>query len=227
MRQRRRRSTSTLLCSSMEQADDCETMSSVFGMRRPLEPYRFQRTFSKHRGSQKEEHENMSGHSSQRLPFGRKSSSPSPETATSIHASRCEREEAGGEVQRNSASDSVTSTVVSSRAGHTRWCSCGHCFAMDRDIDSTCCGEYPAALQKRGARECITAHPGFREVCLSEDVLRTALVAYEEFRRSVLQRDNRQVQLRIQSTFSRIGLSCFFCVNSIECVCVCVCVIPK
>ena len=56
----------------MEQADDCETVSSVFGMRRPLEPYRFQPTFSeyqkRHRGSQKEEHQNTSGHSSQRLP---------------------------------------------------------------------------------------------------------------------------------------------------------------
>ncbi|XP_066292003.1 uncharacterized protein [Branchiostoma lanceolatum] len=69
------------------------------------------------------------------------------------------------------------------RLQNTEWCSCGRCVNMDTVRESVCCREQMRVCERRERHpdiECITQHPGFPAVCLSEDVLETAYAALRE-----------------------------------------------
>jgi len=90
------------------------------------------------------------------------------------------------------AAESVDDTVVTAewppaaRLGNTSWCECGKCSAMPVRLDCICCREELSMLKfveakatdAAGRSACITTVGSFRNVCLDEDVLLTALVGY-------------------------------------------------
>ena len=151
--------------------DDVLEVESAFGMAKPITPYRFQPTFADYQQRRR----------SQKDHPGARSKSSSRESSDTVT-------EVGGALndtfpQPASAAPSCCSTDhEETRVGHTRWCSCGHCVAMTRKEDCSCCSEYPAIVNMRGSVKCVTEHYGFREVCLSRHVLLTAMAAYREFR---------------------------------------------
>ena len=151
--------------------DDVLEVESAFGMAKPITPYRFQPTFADYQQRRR----------SQKDHPGARSKSSNRESSDTVT-------EVGGALndtfpQPASAAPSCCSTDhEETRVGHTRWCSCGHCVAMTRKEDCSCCSEYPAIVNMRGSVKCVTEHYGFREVCLSRHVLLTAMAAYREFR---------------------------------------------
>lgn len=63
-------------------------------------------------------------------------------------------------------------------------CQCGHCCRMPTSVECVCCHDVRQIKQKvEGLEEqvgCITAHPGFRTVCLDIYCLETAYYAYKQ-----------------------------------------------
>lgn len=61
-------------------------------------------------------------------------------------------------------------------------CSCNHCQAMPTSIECVCCQDVPQVLQKLNETsnpvQCITLHPGFKNVCLDVWVLQAASYSY-------------------------------------------------
>ena len=70
-----------------------------------------------------------------------------------------------------------------SRKGYTNWCACGHCRAMETEIENFCCRDTNKALDNYfEGHKCITESEGFKMVCLSKPVLDTALSVFNHFR---------------------------------------------
>lgn len=86
---------------------------------------------------------------------------------------------------------SDSSEVREERLGHTRWCKCECCVAMERPEDSLCCAEDMAAGDKKGHLRCICQHEEFDRVCLDRAVLDVALTGYFESRCQPDSRANR------------------------------------
>ena len=70
-----------------------------------------------------------------------------------------------------------------SRKGYTNWCACGHCRAMETEIENFCCRDTNVAPDNyfEGHKH-ITESEGFKMVCLSKPVLDTALSVFNHFR---------------------------------------------
>lgn len=120
--------------------------------------------------------------------------SSAPQAHGTIVPYRYEPELEDGEpvVQVGAGSVEVEVERHSERVGNTDWCSCECCVAMDREVDCLCCSENDAAKAMRGEERCITLHDRFSVVCLEEDVLEVALLAYAE-RFGEGNKDNRYV----------------------------------
>ena len=72
-----------------------------------------------------------------------------------------------------------------SRVGNNSWCLCGKCEAMESEAESLCCldtNEVPEDYFEGNSNQCITNTVGFRDVCLSKNVLKTALSALNDLR---------------------------------------------
>ena len=80
-----------------------------------------------------------------------------------------------------------------SRKGYTNWCACGHCRAMETEIENFCCRDTNKALDNYfEGHKCITESEGFKMVCLSKPVLDTALSVFNHFRgESIKNIDNK------------------------------------
>ena len=61
------------------------------------------------------------------------------------------------------------------RSGHINWCQCGHCVAIETEVESVCCKEdVPGELFDES---CITLSENFASVCLHQEVLRATLAS--------------------------------------------------
>ena len=78
-------------------------------------------------------------------------------------------------IQKATYSDDACSDDVNAeRIGHTSWCTCTRCRAMNTIQESLCCKEdVPGNIL--GDNKCITEHEEFAIVCLNAAVLRTTL----------------------------------------------------
>ncbi|XP_070202325.1 uncharacterized protein [Littorina saxatilis] len=63
-------------------------------------------------------------------------------------------------------------------------CQCGHCCHMPTSVECVCCHDVRQIKQKLEGLDdqvgCITAHPGFRTICLDVYCLETAYYAYKQ-----------------------------------------------
>ena len=84
-----------------------------------------------------------------------------------------------------------------SRKGYTNWCACGHCRAMETEIENFCCRDTNKALDNYfEGHKCITESEGFKMVCLSKPVLDTALSVFNHFRGDSIENiDNKSYRL--------------------------------
>ena len=70
-----------------------------------------------------------------------------------------------------------------SRKENTNWCACGHCRAMETEIESFCCRDISEATDNYfEGHECITESEGFKMVYFLKPVLDTALSLFNNFR---------------------------------------------
>ncbi|XP_033107350.1 uncharacterized protein LOC117109201 [Anneissia japonica] len=67
---------------------------------------------------------------------------------------------------------------------NTEWCTCTNCVPMPTAKECICCNEVTKINEKMEKvdmkGECITHHPGFRDICLNEWVLQVAYLAYRQ-----------------------------------------------
>ncbi|XP_070189897.1 uncharacterized protein [Littorina saxatilis] len=89
-----------------------------------------------------------------------------------------------GRKTRKEGHKTLLVTEPACRIGNTDWCQCGHCCRMPTSVECVCCHDVRQIKQKvEGLEEqvgCITAHPGFRTVCLDIYCLETAYYAYKQ-----------------------------------------------
>ena len=79
--------------------------------------------------------------------------------------------------------DTNLSNKSQTRKGKVDLCCCGKCQAMETEIESLCyrdTNEAPSEYFE--GFTCITESQGFHTVCLAENVLKTALSAFNHFR---------------------------------------------
>ena len=75
-----------------------------------------------------------------------------------------------------------------SRKGNTNWCACGHCRAMETEIESFCCTDTNKVPDNYfDGHKCITESEGFKMVCFSKSVLDTVLSVFNHFRGDSIQ----------------------------------------
>ena len=78
------------------------------------------------------------------------------------------------------------------RIGNTAWCNCGSCKAMESEEESKCCKDSDETPEHYfGGKVCITQNENFKLVCLSKEVLRTALHALNNLRGDSIVISNR------------------------------------
>lgn len=77
--------------------------------------------------------------------------------------------------------------VEMKRIGNIGWCKCGRCKVMSTEKESFCCKEVMEIDEGRlEGKACISLTAEFEHVCLNQAVVKTALVAYNDFRRGVI-----------------------------------------
>ena len=89
--------------------------------------------------------------------------------------------------------------------GNTNWCACGHCRALETEIESICCRDTNKVPDNYfDGRKCITESEGFKMVCFSKSLLDTALSVFNHFRGDSIQILIRShtTSLIINNTFS-------------------------
>lgn len=92
-------------------------------------------------------------------------------------------EAADGEAAAAAGDNINANEDLEARLGNNNWCSCsGGCIPMRTIRESLCCKEVQRVMEKVDEYpeelDCITAHPGFRSVCLDRYVLETAYFQY-------------------------------------------------
>ena len=109
-----------------------------------------------------------------------------PERA--ILSSNEETESSEDETSSNDATSENKNDQLG-RVGNKDWCKCGQCKTEIREIDSLCCTEVPAILDKFEGKKCITLAYEFELLCLNKTILKNVLVGLHETRGDPLEND--------------------------------------
>ena len=93
--------------------------------------------------------------------------------------------EANNEAENGIAGDDAEEEDMEARVGNVLWCQCENCVAMPTVKECLCCNEDSANLLDKlyeGNMDCVTDHPDFEAVCLTETVLEILMYALREVR---------------------------------------------
>ena len=92
------------------------------------------------------------------------------------------------------------------RIGNTAWCNCGSCKAMESEEESKCCKDSDEIPEHYfGGKVCITQNENFKLVCLSKEVLRTALYALNNLSWDKYCHQQQIVSIRRVSSIHLVG----------------------
>lgn len=91
------------------------------------------------------------------------------------------------EIENEEGESNSKSTDIPTRIGNVNWCKCGYCKPMESEAESLCCLDTNQIPDENfEGNNCVTLSEGFSTVCLSGDVLRTALSALNNLRGDII-----------------------------------------
>jgi len=91
-----------------------------------------------------------------------------------------------------SANSTPAEVPIERRSGNVGWCRCGHCMAMETEMESICCkDEVPGEFFDE---DCITLNNNFISVCLHREVLKATLGGLNNLRGDRMDVTNRSLR---------------------------------